>query len=328
MLVAVLFSCWWLREFFFEKMFCWRCGGIVKNVVLNIARMELELLRVAVAIAGCAVAAFFDVFNKRNIPNTLTYAFVAAGVLVNLWQIDFVVFASTLAVAMVVGVLGYLFYRSGQIGGADVLVFVAIALLLPGHPKALLGSWQAPALFELPFVVSVFVSSGFLFIIAIAVAFVPRAVRAVMEKKSGVKTTHAVYAAVVLAAYAALVYVANGMGFSPAYFVLVGVLVFCSAFIMLFRELIVGSMVENVSLREIEEEDVLAVEKMDVGIVKKFGLQKLVTFEQLKKLKETRLKKFPVFKRMPAFLPFLLGGLILSLLVGDALAFLTQLALS
>ncbi|MBI5158650.1 prepilin peptidase [Candidatus Micrarchaeota archaeon] len=290
--------------------------------------MELELLRVAVAVAGCAAAACYDVFNKRNVPNNLTYVFVAMGVLLNFWQFDLTVFAGTAAVALVVGVLSYLFYRTGQIGGADVLMFVGLAFLLPETRAGLLQGGQAQALFTLPFIVSLFVSSGFLFMLGITLQFVPKAVRAVLQKKSGVKPANAAYAAIVLVAYAALAYVANGMGFSPSYFAIVGVLVFCSAFIVTFRELIVNSMIENVGLKEIEEEDVLAIEKMDAKVVKKYRLQKLITLEQLKRLKETRLKKFPVFKHMPAFLPFLLGGLILSLLIGDVLAFLTQLALS
>ncbi len=290
--------------------------------------MEFELLRVVVALVGCIVATYFDLFNKRNIPNWLTYSFVGIGVLVNLWPFSLASVVNVYIVALAVFVFGYLFYKTGQIGGADVLMFTGIALLLPEQPKAFLFQQQPQVLFSFPFIVSLFVSSGFLFMLAIVAWFAPKAAGALAEGKIKVKTENALYAATILVAYAGLVYVAGGFGFSPAYFVVVGVLIACSAFVVMFREFVMDSMIESVGLKDIEEEDVLAIEKMDEKTVKKFSLKKLLTIEEIEKLKKTKLKKFPVFKHMPVFLPFVLAGLVLNLLFGDFLAILTSLALS
>jgi len=58
-------------------------------------------------------------------------------------------------------------------------------------------------------------------------------------------------------------------------------------------------------IEKIEDEDVLAVDKMDSSIVKKYGLERVLTQKQISILKriraEKKMPKFPVFKNLPRF---------------------------
>ncbi|MEM3030960.1 MAG: hypothetical protein QXH27_04455 [Candidatus Micrarchaeia archaeon] len=286
--------------------------------------MELELFRVAVAVLGTAAAAAFDVFNNRNVPNQLLYAFVGLGLAANLWAFEPAFFLSALAPSLVILLFGWLLWREGQIGGADVLILAGLALLLPQPPTLFLERPAAPS--SIPFIASIFMLSGAIFLVAFTLRSVPAVARAARRGEARVSGAGAAYA---LAALLLLWFFATTfaeLGLPPAYLLLVVVVVGCSAFVLAFKETITDSLIELVPLNSIDEEDVLAVDKMDASIVKRWGLRKLLTADQLARLKKTRLKKFPVFKRLPTFLPWVLLALLLSLRYGDLPSILTALA--
>ncbi|MCX6777656.1 MAG: hypothetical protein NT157_02115, partial [Candidatus Micrarchaeota archaeon] len=80
--------------------------------------------------------------------------------------------------------------------------------------------------------------------------------------------------------------------------------------------------IEKLPLSRIEEEDVLAIEKMNPKLVAKYKLKKLLTARELARMKKAKipLKKYPVYANMPVFLPYILASLLLTLLFGDPLA--------
>jgi len=286
--------------------------------------MELEWLRIGIAVLGTAAAAAYDVFNNRNVPNTLLYAFVGLGFALNLYAFDLSLFIEAAGSAIVVLALGYLLYKEGQVGGADVLVLAALSLLLPRTPSLLLER-QAQVIGP-PFIASIFILSGALFLIAFALKNIPVVAKALRKGKAEVSPAGAAYALAALLFLALFANAFGSLGLAPIYMALVGIVVACAAFVIAFKETIISSLIEMVPLKDIEEEDVLAVERMDARVVKRFGLHKLITREELAKLRETRLKRFPILKNLPTFLPYVLVALLLTLKYGDIFSILVELA--
>ncbi|MFA6035882.1 MAG: A24 family peptidase [Candidatus Micrarchaeia archaeon] len=288
--------------------------------------MELELARLGVALAGTLAATYYDLTHNRTVPDWLTFGLVGIGIICAA-----ITFNAASAPAVIIPVIfvfgiGYPLYRMGQIGGADVLLYGAIALLVPYAPQGLLEGAGPEPIVQLPFILSIFLASGVLFGIVTFARYAPAALKALMKGKVKLGREQALYSVAMLAAGVAVSYL--GMqGGAPAMFIAMVVFsVVVSVFFYVFKEFIARSfLVENVTIAQIDEEDVLAVEEMKPALVKKFGLQKLLTRSEIEKLKKTGLKKFPVYKNLPAFTPYVLIALALSALFGDLAQRLLQL---
>ncbi|MFA5077284.1 MAG: prepilin peptidase, partial [Candidatus Micrarchaeia archaeon] len=100
-------------------------------------RIELsgEAVRVAIALAGTAAAAFYDLRNNRTVPDRVLYAFLALALLANLVYFQPEVFVYGIAAAALIFGAGYLSYKLGYVGEADVYVLTSLALLLPVFPS-------------------------------------------------------------------------------------------------------------------------------------------------------------------------------------------------
>lgn len=99
---------------------------MIEDILFGKLSLPGEMLRVFVAIFGLIVTSYYDLFNKKNVPDNLLYAFLAVAFLVNLVFFESTLFWFSLVLALIVGLIGYVFYRLGQIGGADVFVLVSI----------------------------------------------------------------------------------------------------------------------------------------------------------------------------------------------------------
>lgn len=277
--------------------------------------MEFEFARVLIAIAGCALGAYFDLRNNRNIPNALLYAMLGIGALFNLvfWEQGS---ALAFAAAAAIFAAGHLLYRAGQLGGADVYILSALALLLPAQPGIFANALGAPY----PYVFSVVAASGMTFMLYMLVFYGARAVGEARREGAGVDAKNALGAAAVAIAYGLFVHVASKNGvFGFAYFVLVGVVVFVSLFFMLFKDRVARMMVEEVPLSRIEEEDVIALEYMGEGVAEKYRLRRIADARELARLARLPIKKYLVYTKMPPFLPHILLGLLITLYFGDVL---------
>lgn len=283
--------------------------------------MEFELARFAICVIGCGAATYYDLFNRRNVPTWLTYSLVGVGVLFTLATFDIAAIASTLEVALAVFVVGYLLYITGQIGGADVLLFVSIALLLPEAPHPFFGQQFE---FGFPFVLSVFVVSGMLGVFGVFLKYVPATVYSYAKgERVVINRTTLLLSAATLLLYLLLLYnlalIAELTQLQLAVFT--GVVVCATCIFALKEHISERYLIRMVGVDEIEEEDILAVERMDPALVRKHNLRKLLTKSEIEKLRKMR-RKFPVYKEMPVFMPYVLITLLLSILFGDPLGYL------
>lgn len=280
--------------------------------------MQFEMLRIAVAVAGLLVATYYDLFNRRNVPVNITYFMIGAGFLLNLATMDLSLIIFSSLIALIVLGLGYLIYRTGQIGGADVLIFASIALLFPSIPESLLKPPSQP-FFEFPFVASVFIISGLLSIFGIAAIYIPRVLKDLARGKVKITATSAFSAFAMLVSFLAVIYALGPYLPFQSGQALLALVMLLAVFLILFKDHISSSMIEWVPFSKIDDEDVIALELLDKKLVAKYSLEKVATRQVLERLKKTGLKKFPVFKGMPAFVPYILLAVLLLLIFGDLL---------
>jgi Flp pilus assembly protein protease CpaA len=291
--------------------------------------MEFAILRFAICIIGCAGATYYDLFNRRNVPSWLTYSLVALGVLFTLASLNASIIINSALVALSIFVLGYILYRTGQIGGADVLVFVSIALLLPEAPDSIF--FKANSQLGFPFVVSAFVLSGILAVFGIFIKYVSLTIRDVLGgEKVSINPSQVMLATATLVFYAAFLYYLNSMVELPqTQLVVFAAVVVCATSLFALKDHINDKyMIRMVGIDEIDEEDILAIEKMDPKLVSEYKLDRLLTSKEMEKLKKIgKRKKFPVYKEMPVFMPYVFMALLAALFFGDPLVYLYPLSL-
>ncbi len=97
-------------------------------------------------------------------------------------------------------------------------------------------------------------------------------------------------------------------------------------FLTTFRKQILEDVVtQRVALDDIEDEDILSTEKLSEKVVEKYGLQKLLDADGLRKLNKTAAaegwKTVPIAKVLPRLGLYILIGLTAVILAGDVLAF-------
>ena len=279
---------------------------MLEEVLFGSLAMPGEIFRLIIAFLGVGIATYFDIFNKRNVPNTFLYGFLAVAFITNLILYQEDLFLFSVALALFFSAISYIFYRFGQLGGADLFVIASLILLLPIHPASV------GLTFNLPFIFSVIVFSGVAFAVYVVVYYGFR----LREAGASPKLMYAL----LLIPYLLFAYVyINSIIFSPVYFVFVTILLLATIFFLMYREDINLLLAERMSPSELTEEDVLALEMMDQKIVKKHNLKRLATADEITRMKELKVRELWVYSKLPPFLPFMLLGMILSLLFAGSL---------
>lgn len=278
-------------------------------------------LRIAVAVIFTAAMAYYDLFNKKWVPNALIYSFAICAVAINFVFYDPLLTWAALASGLMVFAICYALYRMGQLGGADAYALGAIAAAVPFLPSPLLFQ-QQPAPY--PFILSVLAPTGLAFILHMALRFVPYIARRLAAGKIRLTAEKAAGPALLALAFVAFAYALSSLpiSFPQAYFAILLFLAASLVFFSLFKSEIKDSMAEMVTVGKLQEEDVLALEKMNRGLVAKMKLQPLISAKTIALLKKTKLKSVPVYTKMPFFLPYLFLGLLFTVLFGDMLMYL------
>jgi Flp pilus assembly protein protease CpaA len=278
-------------------------------------------IRILAALIFTAVAAYYDIFNKKWVPNLLVYAFVAVALAINVIFFSQAVFISALVFGAVVFAVTYLLYRAGQLGAADSYVMAAIAICIPYLPQPLLGPSQ---LVPYPFILSVLVPTGIFFILHMLTRFIPYVSRQIAEGKVGFSAQKLLGPAVLAIALAVFLAALSSLPIPvPALFY--AAIIFLSLsliFFSLFKNEIKDSMVEMVPVAKLQTEDVIALEKMPPALVKKFSISPVIGNSTIANLKKAKVKSVPVYTGMPFFLPYLFLGLLVCVLFGDLLLYL------
>ena len=276
--------------------------------------MDFELVRIGIAVALTGVAAYQDA-KTSYIDDKILYAMVAIGALLDVFFLPMKDWPFVLTGAAAIAVIGFVAYKRGSFGQGDVWLFLGLQLLLPFYP-----SFARVSLPNFPFVASVFLAASFLSVLGSTLLYG----KMLFERRLFERNQSILFAgvcllvAIVLALLPLVPFSAKAVFFL---FIVSGV--FLAVFYSRIREKI---LITPLKPEEIEDEDVLAIEKMKPELVKKYGVERVLTQKQISVLKKIReregVAKFPVFKHLPRFGPYVLLGLIACVYAGDLLVFL------
>ena len=280
---------------------------MLEQLLFSPMAMPMETARIFLALLGMAIGTYFDLFNNKNVPEKFLYAFLAVAFLFNIVFFDYDVFVYAVVLAFVLFALGFAMYRLGQIGGADVFVIAALALLLPINPSYLAVPFNYPLIF------SVLIFGGAAFALYSIFFFA----KILSSKKTKSKPKY-IYISLFLV-YGLFAYLFfNAPFFSMAYFAIASILLLSSIIFLVYRDAIMEATMDQVFVKDLEPEDVLVPERMDVHM-KKMGLGNVLCQKDIDALKRSGTKHVWVYSNLPPFLPFLFIGLILALFFGNQL---------
>lgn len=273
---------------------------MLEDVLFGQLVMPGEIFRLLIAFIGVGIATYYDVFNKKNVPDIFLYGFLAVAFLLNLVLYDTDLFWFSIAITVFISAIGYLFYRVGQLGGADVFVLAAIMLLLPIHPSF------SSMPFNIPFVFSVIIFSGVIFALYMMVYFGLK----LMQTEAKPNLTYLL----MLIPYALFAYVYMGSFlFSPVYFAFITISLFAIIILMMFKESINKMLAEELPIAQLQEEDVLALELMNKDMIERYKLSRLMTKKEIDRLKKTKLEEVWVYTKLPPFIPFVFAGMVIAM---------------
>ena len=286
----------------------------------------LLAIRIAVMLIIAVIYMLFDVFNNRNVPSVFAYGTVVVGILFTLAYLDEGTIVESAIIASLVSAVGYVLYKVGQIGAADVLEFASISLMLPVMSFSYINAY--PQL-GIPFIVSVFIASGIIALLMIPFYYLPRA-SAVLKRRiiTMVGQKELFKGLLILVAYGAfilfLVYYTNLNPLGLGILVVFGI---TSIGTTVFEKPLTDSMVEFIPPAKFEEGDIVALNVMDgkeIRAVKRKvkEFDRLMTVPLIKRMRGAWPKrKFPVYRSaMPLALPIFVGTVI-SILFGNLILF-------
>jgi Flp pilus assembly protein protease CpaA len=275
--------------------------SMLEDFLFGNLTMDGEIARIVLALLGTAIGAYFDVYNKRNVPNNFLFAFLASAILINFifFNVDLIIYSFFVVGAL--AIVGYVFYVMGYMGGADIFIIASLALLLPIPPSF------SEITINYPFILFILIFS---FIVSAFYLFVYFSIKLMNNKNAKPDSRYFI----LLVPYALIVYMVINMPFfSPLFFFVLSATLLLSIFFMAYRQAINRMMAQKIALEKVEEGDVLALDFMDKDLVWRYKLQRLVTEDELKRLKALKIKELVVYTKLPPFLPFIFIGLLLAL---------------
>jgi Flp pilus assembly protein protease CpaA len=275
----------------------------------------MEILRILIALIGTSTACYYDIFNRKNVPEKFLYFFLGISIAINIFNYSYF-FSNTLSTLIAISLILFLFllYRIGQIGGADVFVIASIYFAMPTI-SPIFGKESEIYFLNLPSIIPIIAFSSIVFLFFLFITKVEYCIKNIKK----VKLQSVIEVAIIIFAFSFLLYSLSPI-IKTEFLIFNLIILFFLCFLILFKDIISESMIKIKDIKEIEPEDVLAIEKIDEKTVKKLKLNRLITEDQLEKMKKTKIRKWPIFD-LPQFLPFILIGLILYILFGDLIYF-------
>lgn len=281
--------------------------------------VDLYLVRIIILVSMALAYAIFDIFNNREVPSAFAYAVIIIAVILSLTYFGTQEFLLGAGLSLLIAVLGFALYRKGILGAGDTLELIAIALLLPTQPAPLLA--HVPQL-SMPFVLSVFISSGYFAIIVLVLYYMLFARKSPLEKNFHVKKERVLTGIILVTAYALLavmMYALAGIGVIGIAVIMA--LAIFSGMMFVFERLMNYRMVSMLYPRELTQDDMIATNLMtrqDMAYFRRksrnFG--RLATMKLKRDLMMER-RKLPVYRNAPPLAAFFFIGVVFSLLFGN-----------
>lgn len=262
--------------------------------------MLFEFYRYIIVLLGTIISAHTDI-KTGFILDKVTYPMIALGILFTLGDVFLEMNFFQLLVPIAIFALGYLLYFLGKLGGGDVKIFTAMALLLPYYRGQ-------------PFVLNVLLLAALSSVVVISAYYLFRYFRkGVKVKENRGDIIKAFFLGVALMLY---FFFLMQLGFLSLEYAVVLFVPLCFALLFLaFRTGIKKNFfLKYVPPGKLEEDEIIAKEFIDPGILAECGLsvKGIITEKDAKKLARLGLKEIPVYRELPPFAPFLLFGVAVS----------------
>ncbi|MEM4296417.1 MAG: hypothetical protein QXP22_02425 [Candidatus Anstonellales archaeon] len=244
------------------------------------------------------IGALYDLFNKKEVPDNILFILIFISFLYSIFFTDF--YFGILQALLILSI-GYIAYKRGLLGFADVIFFSCIALIIP---------YKNIAYIKLPFVLPVFVYSGLFFAVASIIYYGFR------MAKNGITKINIAGIFPLLAFLIFLFFYKDFMFFSTFFIFLIFFAVLISSFYIAFEHDLKRATSSEEKISEQLIEDIIAYDLLNEKQKAVIGNKRVVDEELLQKLKENNIKTLPVYKHLLPFLPFLLIGSIFAYLYG------------
>ena len=286
----------------------------------------IELIGVVIALLGVAYSSYTDI-KTGEVSDRLSHSMIGLGVILVVLGNPLNTYVWYLLAAAVVFILGFIMYIFGQIGGGDVKLFTALALLIPAYPKSLVPLVQSlgitPLVSTYPFIVSVFLLSGIFFMLVIPLIYLRR----IFSKQDKIKgfRKKIIHGLVYCAIFSPIIYL--WLQLSPL-IALIFLPMFFALMIIPFKDdIVVLFFARKKRIADLNDDDVLALECIKPATAKKLGLwRKTFTPPELARIKalakKHRITTVSVCEDLPKYVPYIFLSLILNLLAGDVFLYL------
>jgi Flp pilus assembly protein protease CpaA len=241
------------------------------------------MIELIIAIIFMLIFSYYDLFNNRIIPDEITYSFLFIGIIIffAFLPFDFM----KVVIALVVFIIGYILYKIGYLGGADVYAITGLSLLLPLNFQGI------------PTIIVLLLGSMLLTMFYVMFRFF------IKNKKIKFEKQDMITAGLWAIGYSALAYMIYNIGQTT-----IGIIVFflgiLNSTFALIKSNLMDSMIEQIPLEKIIEEDILATDKMDQDFVREHKIDRLLTKDEINKLRELGVEEVPVYTGLPPYLPF------------------------
>ncbi len=295
--------------------------------------LNFELLRIVVALIGTAILAYQD-HKTSFIEEKIVYAMIAIGAILDLLTFDNQFILFSIGGVIAIGAIGYYAYRTGQFGLGDSLLFVALHTLLPFPAIEFAKYINATPLVQstaysqiaqiVPFVLSIVITASMLALVGSSIGYAHK-----LWKSKKLWQPNNLILAISTTASVGFIFFwfkikSAAVEFSILQFVILAIIFAAVIFAVSTRRQVMQEIiVKQLRVSEIEDEDILALENLDKKLVEQYKLEKVLTKNQVEKLKviqqKTGEKTFPVYKNLPRFVPYVLVSLVIHLLYLNAI---------
>jgi len=285
------------------------------------------VINLAILVIGTGIAAYTD-YKTGIVPDKLSHFMIASGAILAPIVYSDLIFVYGVAAA-VFG-LGFFLYSFGQIGGGDVKLFTAIALLVPYYPEVMrplaeyIGVNPVDPVY--PFVGSIFILAG---LIGPMFAVSIKSHYRIFKNKGKIENFSKKFSKGLILALVILPFLVLWVYLTPAFLVLFIPMGITLSLIPFKDDMVRIFYSVEKPIAELNDDDVLALEGIEEQKKQDLGLwRKTFTPPELEKIKkraeEKNYEKVLVCEDLPKFVPYIFIALLISLIFGDAFFYLLQ----
>ncbi len=268
----------------------------------------LDSISQGIVLIATGLSAYTD-YKTGLIYDWITYPLIVIGILLRLWQQDWI----GLGIGIATFALLYGLYYTGKLGGGDVKLFTGIALTYP---------FQQNQVFLLN-VVFFAALSALLFYSFYYLYRIKKEKIQIDWNENKSQTRLAILLSAFIFLFTAFLVYNNGISLYVG-IGLIAVFWIASAYIAVETTAKKHFLLSHIQVDELEEDEIVATEFMDSKLLEQSGLnvKKIIGENEKTNLKNHGITQVPVYRNAPRFGPFIFIGTLLAITLPEFFAIL------